>query len=185
MNEIVLNALSQQINQSVGRVNAGAVNVKSTFIEYANEVIKCGLLLDKSKEEVGHGGWESWIKENINLSREQADLYIRCYNNYPQGVKSIEEIRGATNLKQLGYAGGVWNIPEGFSSKQIARTDKQTFTDYVIGFTKKAFPEWHDKWEEELKIRPLSAWRDDDRSQTLEQIKPLYMELKRIYELLS
>lgn len=42
-----------------------------------------GKRLVQAKEQVGHGNWEEWLKENLNYSHRTANDLMRVFNSFP------------------------------------------------------------------------------------------------------
>jgi hypothetical protein len=66
-------------------------NYCKTSIETA---IKMGELLTEIKEQVGHGNFDNWVKDNMPFSRMSANNYVRVYKYAltPEGKVNLEKV---------------------------------------------------------------------------------------------
>lgn len=70
--------------------------------------IEIGRRLVEAKAAVGHGGWEAWLKENVNYSQRTASNLIKVFQEYGTGQQKLfgKEIRSQA-LADLSYTQAV------------------------------------------------------------------------------
>ena len=65
----------------INKLHCLAQEAAATAIEYA---VAAGELLIEEKKSVGHGGWLSWIQENVDFSERTARNYMRVAQALPK-----------------------------------------------------------------------------------------------------
>ena len=65
----------------INKLHALAQQAAATAIEYA---VAAGKLLIEEKKYVGHGGWLSWLQENVDFSERTARNYMRVARAFPK-----------------------------------------------------------------------------------------------------
>lgn len=70
--------------------------------------IEIGRRLVEAKAAVGHGGWEAWLKENVNYSQRTASNLIKVFQEYGTGQQKLfgKEIKSQA-LADLSYTQAV------------------------------------------------------------------------------
>lgn len=70
--------------------------------------IEIGRRLVEAKAAVGHGGWEAWLKENVNYSQRTASNLIKVFQEYGTGQQKLfgKEIKSQV-LADLSYTQAV------------------------------------------------------------------------------
>lgn len=90
-----LAVLAAEINQEHAAATAAAVSA----IEHARN---CGELLIKAKAEIGHGGFQLWLKSNCRVKERQARNYMLLARNWETISKSAPgaemTVKGALKL---------------------------------------------------------------------------------------
>lgn len=73
--------VEQATAQITIEINAAAKKALEATSAAAKAAIEVGRLLSEAKEEVPHGQWESWIKENLSFGPRQARRYLEIYRD--------------------------------------------------------------------------------------------------------
>ena len=70
--------------------------------------IEIGRRLVEAKAAVGHGGWEAWLKENVNYSQRTASNLIKVFQEYGTGQQKLfgKEVKSQA-LADLSYTQAV------------------------------------------------------------------------------
>lgn len=76
-----LSVLASQINDQHDRATRHATSA----LEHARQA---GVLLQQAKQQVGHGGWLTWLADNCNVSPRQAQRYLKVANNWQAIAKN-------------------------------------------------------------------------------------------------
>jgi TET-Associated Glycosyltransferase/Protein of unknown function (DUF3102) len=63
---------------------------KQELLSAVGHAARCGEVLNAAKEQVGHGGWAKWLKENFVASERTAQRYMLIAAN-PTCVSDLEE----------------------------------------------------------------------------------------------
>ena len=79
MNEL---ETTERLNTLAAEINT--IKKQTQHIMMAASV-EIGRRLVEAKAAVGHGGWESWLRENVNYSQRTANNMMRVYNEYGTG----------------------------------------------------------------------------------------------------
>ena len=95
MKQIALNDLVTYINEAHNEAEGHAK--QAVMI-----AIKTGEYLNQAKSKLKHGGWETWIKQNLSFSKRKAQTYMRLANHREEIEKSADSallsIDGALSL---------------------------------------------------------------------------------------
>lgn len=79
MNEL---ETTERLNTLAAEINT--IKKQTQHIMMAASV-EIGRRLVEAKAAVGHGGWESWLRENVNYSQRTANNMMRVYHEYGTG----------------------------------------------------------------------------------------------------
>ena len=116
-------------------------NVAKTAMEGA---IQIGERLQEAKEQVGHGNFDTWCKENLNYNRRTAERFMKIASEYG-GENGL--ISKTTTLSHL-------SISNALSLLKVPEEDREKFAEehQVEGMTNKALEEEIRKLKEEKAV---------------------------------
>ena len=60
-------------------------------LQKINLVRECGVMLIEAKAQATHGQWLPWIKENLTMSEDTAQLYMRFAKANPEPVRYLAD----------------------------------------------------------------------------------------------
>ena len=139
-------------------------NVAKTAMEGA---IQIGERLQEAKEQVGHGNFDTWCKENLNYNRRTAERFMKIASEYG-GENGL--ISKTTTLSHL-------SISNALSLLKVPEEDREKFVEEhpVDDMTNKALEEEIRKLKEEKQkdtetIETLRRNADRESERTLQAI---------------
>jgi len=71
-------AAGEDIEGAIRRSHAAATSAAETALGHA---LECGRLLAEAREGIGHGGWETFVRERCDIAPRTARVYLRLHAN--------------------------------------------------------------------------------------------------------
>jgi len=141
-------------------------------LQKINLVRECGIMLIEAKAQATHGQWLPWIKENLTMSEDTAQLYMRFAKANTEPVRYLAD--GIKTVKDAMVACGSI-VPASGHGQQTAST-KTTLDRW----TAQAMSLRELYRGEVEKVGELSTWsveKVDAMKAVLEPLHDIYMEL--------
>jgi len=141
-------------------------------LQKINLVRECGIMLIEAKAQSTHGQWLPWIKENLTMSEDTAQLYMRFAKANTEPVRHLAD--GIKTVKDAMVACGSL-VPASGHGQQTAST-KTTLDRW----TAQAMSLRELYRGEVEKVGELSTWsveKVDAMKAVLEPLHDIYMEL--------
>ena len=88
-------------------------------LQKINKVRECGVMLIEAKSQVAHGQWLGWIKVNLTMSEDTAQLYMRFARANAEPVRYLAD--GIKTVKDAMVACGSL-VPASGHGQQTAST---------------------------------------------------------------
>ena len=145
-------------------------NVAKTAMEGA---IQIGERLQEAKEQVGHGNFDTWCKENLNYNRRTAERFMKIASEYG-GENGL--ISKTTTLSHL-------SISNALSLLKVPEEDREKFAEEhpVEDMTNKALEEEIRKLKEEKATLEEEVWNvAKDRSEIDGRLSDAEAEVQRL-----
>ena len=141
-------------------------------LQKINKVRECGVMLIEAKSQVAHGQWIGWIKVNLTMSEDTAQLYMRFAKANTEPVRHLSD--GIKTVKDAMVACGSL-VPASGHGQQTAST-KTTLDRW----TAQAMSLREIYRGEVEKVGDLSTWsveKVDAMTAALQPLHDIYMEL--------
>ncbi len=81
----------------INRLHAQAQHKATEAISHA---LAAGKLLREVKATIGHGGWCSWLQENVSVTPRQAQRYMALANGKPMPIRAISKNDTVSHLPE-------------------------------------------------------------------------------------
>lgn len=145
------------IDQRAARIRKLTADVQRGIIEIGNELIA-------AKEEVGHGGWADWLKENFDWTQQTANRFMRVSERFGK-LNNVVQFKPSTLQAMLA-------LPEGTEEEFIEeQTEKGTpLEKQSARQVKKNVDEWKQKHAEEIAGEYLNVTGAEKNNQTVEEL---------------
>ena len=141
-------------------------------LQKINKVRECGVMLIEAKSQVAHGQWIGWIKVNLTMSEDTAQLYMRFAKANTEPVRHLSD--GIKTVKDAMVACGSL-VPAVGHGQQTAST--KTTLDRWTAQSMSLREIYRGEVE---KVGELSTWsveKVDAMKAALEPLHDIYMEL--------
>ena len=141
-------------------------------LQKINLVRECGVMLIEAKAQATHGQWLPWIKENLTMSEDTAQLYMRFAKANPEPVRYLAD--GIKTVKDAMVACGTLSPAVGHGQQTAStKTTLDRWTAQAMSL-RELF-----RGEVE-KVGELSTWsveKVDAMKAVLEPLHNIYIEL--------
>ena len=141
-------------------------------LQKINKVRECGVMLTEAKAQVAHGQWIGWIKVNLTMSEDTAQLYMRFAKANAEPVRYLAD--GIKTVKDAMVACGSL-VPASGHGQQTAST--KTTLDRWTAQAMSIRELWRGEVE---KVGELSTWsveKVDAMKAALQPLHDIYIEL--------
>jgi len=168
--------LSLTLATTINTLHSECLNIDDKLemivLQKINKVRECGVMLSEAKAQVAHGQWIGWIKVNLTMSEDTAQLYMRFAKANTEPVRYLAE--GIKTVKDAMVACGSL-VPAVGHGQQVAST--KTMLDR---WTAQAMSLRELYRGEVEKVGELSTWsveKVDALKAVLEPLHDIYMDL--------
>ena len=141
-------------------------------LQKINLVRECGIMLIEAKAQATHGQWLPWIKDNLTMSEDTAQLYMRFAKANPEPVRYLAD--GIKTVKDAMVACGTLSPAVGHG-QQTAST--KTMLDRWTAQSMSLREIYRGEVE---KVGELSTWsveKVDAMKAALQPLHDIYIEL--------
>lgn len=171
-----ISELSQTLATTINTLHSECLNIDDKLemivLQKINKVRECGVMLTEAKAQVAHGQWIGWIKVNLTMSEDTAQLYMRFARANAEPVRYLAD--GIKTVKDAMVACGSL-VPASGHGQQTAST-KTTLDKW----TAQAMSLREIYRGEVEKVGDLSTWsveKVDAMKSALQPLHDIYMEL--------
>lgn len=169
--------LSQMLATTINTLHSECMNIDDKLelivLQKINKVRECGVMLTEAKAQVAHGQWIGWIKVNLTMSEDTAQLYMRFARANAEPVRYLAD--GIKTVKDAMVACGSL-VPASGHGPQTASTrtmlDKWTAQAMSLRELYRAEVE---------KVGDVTTWSDQQIDAMRDAIEPI----AAIYDALS
>ena len=100
---------SNHLIDLAARIKAEHEAVSVALKDSVRHAIEAGSLLLEAKEQLKHGQWLPWLRDNCTMSERTAQLYMRCAKSCEDIEKRAALDHACLMVQQLRAAGGYDN----------------------------------------------------------------------------
>jgi len=141
-------------------------------LQKINLVRECGIMLIEAKAQATHGQWLPWIKDNLTMSEDTAQLYMRFAKANPEPVRYLAD--GIKTVKDAMVACGTLSPAVGHGQQTAStKTTLDRWTAQAMSL--------RELYRGEVeKVGDVTTWSEKQIDAMREAIEPIAM----IYEAL-
>ena len=171
-----ISELSQTLATTINTLHSECLNIDDKLemivLQKINKVRECGVMLSEAKAQVAHGQWIGWIKVNLTMSEDTAQLYMRFARANAEPVRYLAD--GIKTVKDAMVACGSL-VPASGHGQQTAST-KTTLDKWVAQSMS-----LRELYRAEVeKVGELSTWsveKVDAMKSALQPLHDIYIDL--------
>ena len=170
-----ISELSQTLATTINTLHSECMNIDDKLemivLQKINKVRECGVMLTEAKAQVAHGQWIGWIKVNLTMSEDTAQLYMRFSRANAEPVRYLAD--GIKTVKDAMVACGSL-VPASGHGQQTAST--KTTLDRWVAQSMSLRELYRSEVE---KVGELSTWsveKVDAMKAALQPLHDIYIE---------
>jgi hypothetical protein len=171
-----ISELSQTLATTINTLHSECLNIDDKLevivLQKINKVRECGVMLSEAKAQVAHGQWIGWIKVNLTMSEDTAQLYMRFARANAEPVRYLAD--GIKTVKDAMVACGSL-VPASGHGQQVAST--RTTLDRWVAQSMSLRELYRAEVE---KVGELSTWsveKVDAMKAALQPLHDIYIDL--------
>lgn len=168
--------LSTTLARTINGIHSECMTIDNQLemivLQKINLVRECGIMLIEAKAQASHGQWLPWIKDNLTMSEDTAQLYMRFAKANPEPVRYLAD--GIKTVKDAMVACGTLSPAVGHGQQTAStKTTLDRWTAQAMSI--------RELWRGEVeKVGELSTWsveKVDAMKAALQPLHDIYIEL--------